>query len=56
MNNFKAVRGSAWREVVKEAYLWLKSMCPSLQMVALAANSQKMPKSANEKMISWLLS
>ncbi|CAM6066466.1 unnamed protein product [Sphagnum tenellum] len=26
MNNFKAVRGSAWREVVKEAYLWLKTM------------------------------
>ncbi|CAK9859417.1 unnamed protein product [Sphagnum jensenii] len=26
MNNFKAVRGSAWREVVKEAYLWLKTI------------------------------
>jgi hypothetical protein len=26
MNNFKAVRGSAWREVVKEVYLWLKTM------------------------------
>ncbi|KAH8943993.1 hypothetical protein BDL97_13G084100 [Sphagnum fallax] len=45
MNNFKAVRGSAWREVVKEAYLWLKTM----SLIALAANSQKMPKSANEK-------
>jgi hypothetical protein len=26
MNNFKAVHGSAWRAVVKEAYLWLKTM------------------------------
>ncbi len=40
MNNFKAVRGSAWREVVKEAYLWLKTMsliangCTGCKLVA----------------------
>ncbi|CAK9199384.1 unnamed protein product [Sphagnum jensenii] len=26
MNTFKAVRGRAWREVVKEVYLWLKTI------------------------------
>jgi hypothetical protein len=46
MNNFKAVRGSTWKEVVKEAYLWLKTMsliadgCTSCKLVENAKVSK----------------